>query len=44
MLFRFRYIDEALSRSRLVTLEQMDGRSLPERLRDGAARLFSPYL
>ena len=39
-----RYIDEALSRSRLVTLEQMDGRSLPERLRDGAARLFSPYL
>lgn len=27
-----------------VTLEEMDGRSLPVRLRDGVARLFTPYL
>lgn len=33
-----------LSRSREITLEEMDGRSLPEKLRDGAAKLFSPYL
>ncbi|HEY6837872.1 MAG TPA: phospholipase D-like domain-containing protein [Geobacteraceae bacterium] len=30
--------------SREVTLEEMDARSLPEKLRDGAAKLFSPYL
>jgi hypothetical protein len=28
----------------LVTLEEVDGRSLPARLRDGIARLFTPYL
>ncbi len=38
------YLDQALDRSRQITLEQVDGRSLAVRLRDGAARLFSPYL
>ncbi len=32
------------SLSRLVTLAEVDARSLPVRLRDGTARLFSPYL
>jgi cardiolipin synthase len=27
-----------------VTLEEVDSRSLPVRLRDGVARLFTPYL
>ena len=27
-----------------ATLAEMDGRGLPERMRDGAAKLFSPYL
>jgi cardiolipin synthase len=31
-------------RAREVTLAEVDGRSLPIRLRDGIARLFSPYL
>ena len=31
-------------RSRQVTLGEVDGRSLPAKLRDGAARLWSPYL
>jgi cardiolipin synthase len=39
-----RHYLNALSRSREITLEEMDGRSLPEKLRDGAAKLFSPYL
>ncbi len=30
--------------SRALTLEEMRGRSIPVRLRDGIARLFSPYL
>lgn len=30
--------------ARQVTLEEMDGRSLPLRVRDGLARLFTPYL
>lgn len=30
--------------SHAVTLEEMRGRSIPVRLRDGIARLFSPYL
>lgn len=34
----------AVALSRPVTLEEVDGRSLPVRLRDGAAKLFSPYL
>jgi len=37
-------IDEKLARASLVTLEKINARTLPIRLRDGAARLFSPYL
>jgi cardiolipin synthase len=33
-----------LKYARPVTLDDMDGRPLPVRLRDGAARLLSPYL
>ena len=33
-----------LQHSRPVTLADLDGRSLPVRLRDGVARLLSPYL
>ena len=33
-----------IARSRRKTLAEVDGRSLPIRLRDGIARLFSPYL
>jgi cardiolipin synthase len=33
-----------IARSRRRTLAEMDGRSLPVRLRDGVARLLSPYL
>lgn len=39
-----RYFDAALQRACPITLEQVDRRSLAIRLRDGAARLFSPYL
>jgi cardiolipin synthase len=35
---------EVIGRSRRRTLAEMDGRGLPIRLRDGVARLFSPYL
>lgn len=34
----------ALSLSREITLAEMDARSLPVKLRDAAAKLFSPYL
>lgn len=34
----------AIARSRQVTLAEMDGRPLPERVRDGVAKLFSPYM
>lgn len=37
-------IDEKLGRARQVTADEINARSLPTRLRDGAARLFSPYL
>jgi len=30
--------------ARRVTVEQLNARSLPVRLRDGVARLFTPYL
>lgn len=33
-----------LERARPVTLEEVDARGLPARLRDGVARLFTPYL
>ncbi len=36
--------DELLGGSRLTTLEEVDSRSLPVRLRDGAARLLTPFL
>jgi cardiolipin synthase len=39
-----REFDATVRRSREVTLEEVDGRPLPEKLRDGAAKLFSPYL
>ncbi len=39
-----RYFLAALAASREVTLEEVDGRPLPEKLRDGVAKLFSPYL
>ena len=37
-------IRDTISRSRPRTLAEVDARSLPVRLRDGIARLFSPYL
>jgi cardiolipin synthase len=37
-------VDDKLARSRPVTLADVDGRKLPIKLRDGVARLFSPYL
>jgi len=39
-----RHYLEVLSRSREITLAEMDGRPLPQKLRDGAAKLLSPYL
>ncbi|GLI38083.1 cardiolipin synthase [Geobacter hydrogenophilus] len=39
-----KHVAGVLARSREVSLEQMDSRPLPERLRDGVAKLFSPYL
>lgn len=38
------HFEAARSRSTPVTLDDVDGRSLPVRLRDGAAWLLSPYL
>lgn len=37
-------IQTRISQSRPITLEQVDARSLPVKLRDGIARLFTPYL
>lgn len=37
-------IKEKLKTAREVTLAEVDGRSLPSKLRDGAARLLAPYL
>ena len=39
-----RKIAAVIARSRPKTLAEVDARSLPIRLRDGVARLFSPYL
>ena len=36
--------DEKKAKSRLLTLAEVDARPLLVRLRDNAARLFSPYL
>jgi cardiolipin synthase len=35
---------ERIARARRLTLEELDARRLPIKLRDGVARLFSPYL
>jgi cardiolipin synthase len=37
-------VEERIRRARLVTLAEVDGRRVPVKLRDGVARLFSPYL
>jgi cardiolipin synthase len=37
-------IDQKMANAQPLTLADVDGRSLPVRLRDGVARLFSPYL
>jgi cardiolipin synthase len=39
-----RIIAQKLTGARAVTLAEVDGRPTPEKLRDAAARLFSPYL
>lgn len=39
-----RRIADVIARSKPRTLADVDRRSLPVRLRDGIARLFSPYL
>jgi cardiolipin synthase A/B len=38
------WFDDRLRQSRRITLEEADARSLPVRLRDGAARLLTPFL
>jgi cardiolipin synthase A/B len=38
------WFDGQLARSRATSLAEVDGRSLPIRLRDGVARLFSPFM
>jgi cardiolipin synthase len=37
-------VQNKLHGAKPVTLEEVDGRSLPTKLRDGVARLFTPYL
>ena len=37
-------VQKKLATARQVTLRDVDQRSLPTKLRDGVARLFSPYL
>lgn len=37
-------MDKKFEAAREITLEQVNGRSLPVKLRDGLARLFKPYL
>ncbi len=37
-------IQDRLSRARRITLEDVDGRPVPVKLRDGIARLFHPFL
>jgi cardiolipin synthase len=39
-----RFAEEKISRAREVSLAEMDGRPVPMKLLDSAARLFSPYL
>jgi cardiolipin synthase len=37
-------VESKRTNARQVTLEEVDSRSIPTRLRDGIARLASPYL
>jgi cardiolipin synthase len=39
-----RIADEKIASSRRLSLDEVDGRPVPIRLRDGIARLFQPYL
>ncbi|MEY3031959.1 MAG: hypothetical protein RLZZ622_434, partial [Planctomycetota bacterium] len=39
-----RHVEEIIGRSTRRSLAEVDGRSLPVRIRDGVARLFAPYL
>lgn len=39
-----RIVDDKIAASRALTLDDIGDRSLPVRLRDGLARLFTPYL
>ncbi|HUR38798.1 MAG TPA: phospholipase D-like domain-containing protein, partial [Planctomycetota bacterium] len=39
-----KHVEGKLRGARRITLEEVDGRPLPIKLRDGIARLFSPYL
>jgi Phosphatidylserine/phosphatidylglycerophosphate/cardiolipin synthases and related enzymes len=39
-----RLVDEKIKEGRTLTLDEVNGRNLPIKLRDGVARLFSPYL
>lgn len=38
------HIDQSIAAGRPVTIEELDGRSLPVRIRDSLCWLFSPYL
>ena len=38
------FVRAKIQKSRLLSLKDVDGRSLPLKLRDGVAGLFSPYL
>jgi cardiolipin synthase len=38
------FTGEKMARGRRITLEEVDARNIPTRLRDGIARLFAPYL
>jgi cardiolipin synthase len=42
--YLYRLMDEKRGRARLLTLADVDGRPLPIRLRNGVARLLTPYL
>jgi cardiolipin synthase len=37
-------VDDKIAGARRMTQAELDARSFPVRLRDGLARLFSPYL
>jgi cardiolipin synthase A/B len=39
-----RYFDEKLNKARALPLDEVNSRALPIKIRDGLARLFSPYL